>query len=66
MGWFGTAAAAVIDKRQETLRKAYKAHPERLVKGMPKHKQVPGEVYINKPLVDPKKILISLTLLSSF
>lgn len=54
---FGTAAA-VIAKRQETLRKAYKAHPERFVMGIPKHKQVPSEVYINKPLVVSNEILI--------
>ena len=42
-------AGEVHRKRQAVLDAAYKAHPERFVKGMPKARAVPEEVWINKP-----------------
>lgn len=44
----GTASERV-KKRQETLRAAYVAHPERFRRGMPSVKGAPKEVWINKP-----------------
>jgi putative transposase len=42
-------AQAVLERRQETLRAAYVAHPERFVHGVPKPPSLPTEVWINKP-----------------
>jgi putative transposase len=42
-------AQAVLERRQETLRAAYVAHPERFVRGVPKPPSLPTEVCINKP-----------------
>jgi putative transposase len=42
-------AQAVLERRQETLRAAYVAHPERFVRGVPKPPSLPTEVWINKP-----------------
>ena len=42
-------AQAVLERRQETLRAAYAAHPERFVRGVPKSPSLPTEVWINKP-----------------
>lgn len=42
-------AEAVRKKRQIVLDIAYKAHPERFVKGAPQARGVPEEVWINKP-----------------
>lgn len=42
-------AEAVRKKRQIVLDIAYKAHPERFVKGVPQARGVPEEVWINKP-----------------
>lgn len=42
-------AQAVIDQRQQVLRAAYAAHPERFVRGEPKPPSVPTEVWINRP-----------------
>ena len=44
----GTANQRVA-ARQETLRAAYEAHPERFRSGMPQAKGAPSEVWINKP-----------------
>jgi putative transposase len=40
----------VLRRRQETLTRAFKEHPERFVKGVPTVAQVPQEVWINKPV----------------
>jgi putative transposase len=42
-------ADAVISQRQQVLRAAYAAHPERFVRGAPTHPALPMEVWINKP-----------------
>jgi putative transposase len=39
----------IMSNRQATLTNAFNDHPERFVKGMPLVKQVPKEVWINKP-----------------
>ena len=44
-------ADEVCRKRKVVLKSAYRAHPERFVKGMPKVRAVPKEVWINKPVV---------------
>ena len=40
----------VLTTRQEVLNRAFLEHPERFVKGTPVVKQVPKEVWINKPV----------------
>jgi len=42
-------AAAVVTKRQGVLDAAFRAHPERFVRGRPRVPQVPAETWINKP-----------------
>jgi len=42
-------ADAVISHRQQVLRAAHAAHPERFVRGAPTHPALPMEVWINKP-----------------
>jgi putative transposase len=42
-------ADEVHQQRQSVLDEAYKAHPERFVKGRPQARAVPEEVWINKP-----------------
>lgn len=42
---------AVLKNRKAILGKAYRRHPERFVKGRPEPRQVPDEVWINKPEV---------------
>ncbi len=42
-------AATLTAQRQLALEKAYEAHPERFVKGLPKPPQLPTEVWINPP-----------------
>lgn len=42
-------AGEVVAKRQIALDAAYKAHPERFVKGPPKHPKLDGAVWINPP-----------------
>jgi putative transposase len=46
-------AAAIVEARQRVLDLAHAAHPERFVRGVPKHHQPPTEVWINRP--DPLK-----------
>lgn len=41
----------VINHRSQVLLGAYMDHPERFVRGIPLVKQVPSEVWINKPIV---------------
>jgi putative transposase len=43
--------AEILSARAITLMNAYLDHPERFVKGIPGVKQVPKEVWINKPIV---------------
>ena len=38
-------------RRAEVLAGAYAAHPERFVRGLPRPAEIPGEVWINKPVV---------------
>jgi len=38
-------------RRAEVLARAYAAHPERFVRGMPRPAEIPREVWINKPVV---------------
>ena len=42
-------AEAVLKNREDTLKRAWEAHPERFVRGCPKPKPLPQEVYINPP-----------------
>jgi putative transposase len=42
-------ADEILRRRQEVLEKAFQAHPERFVKGVPLVAQVPKAVWINKP-----------------
>ena len=42
-------APLILEQRQEVLRAAYLAHPERFVRFAPKPAQLPKEVWINKP-----------------
>ncbi len=42
-------AGEVHRKRQAVLDAAYKAHPERFVKGGPQARGIPEEVWINQP-----------------
>ena len=37
-------------RRQEVMARAYAAHPERFVRGMPRPADLPMEVWINKPV----------------
>ena len=41
-------------QRQQVLQAAYQAHPERFVRGQPIPPQLPGEVWINKPGLEPE------------
>jgi len=45
-------ATQVTEERQKVLRAAYKAHPERFVKGVPMPPQLPDKVWINPPQID--------------
>lgn len=49
----------VIEQRQAVLTQAYLAHPERFVNGVPTHKPIPDAVYINKPIDDSNRVVIS-------
>ena len=42
-------AQAALAQRQRTLEAAWVTHPERFVRGMPKHSPLPQEVWINPP-----------------
>lgn len=42
-------ASEVVRKREEVMRAAYVAHPERFVRGRPRVAQVPSAVWINPP-----------------
>jgi putative transposase len=42
-------AAQVIEARDQVLRAAYEAHPERFVRGLPKAPRLPEAVWINPP-----------------
>ena len=44
-------ATAALEIRQQTLEAAFKVHPERFVKGSPKQKSIPTEVWINPPII---------------
>jgi putative transposase len=50
---------SILEKRAEVLNEAYQNHPERFVKGSSVVKQVPKEVYINKPKVENKPELLA-------
>ncbi len=47
----------IIQSRARTLKTFYSLHPERFVKGVPKVKEVPKEVWINNP--HPKENRVS-------
>jgi putative transposase len=51
-------AHVVIEQRQAVLAQAYTEHPERFVKGMPKHKSAPDAVWINKPFEEANRGVI--------
>lgn len=55
-------AQAIRTQRQQTLRAAYAAHPERFVHGQPTPPALPTQVWINKPSHDPDETLPSETL----
>lgn len=42
-------AYRIIQQRQQVLERAYEKHPERFVKGLPKHPSLPEGVWINPP-----------------
>jgi putative transposase len=46
-----------LRSRSQTLRNAFPEHPERFVRGVPSVKQVPTEVWINKPNVKEQSAL---------
>jgi putative transposase len=46
-------ASEVLQARQTVLERAYAAHPERFVKGLPKAGQLPAAVWINPPQKEP-------------
>ena len=46
-------APAVLAARQEVLRAAYQAHPERFVRGEPRPEELPVAVWINPPAREP-------------
>ncbi len=52
-------ADVVIEQRQRVLKEAFEKHPERFVKGLPQHKQIPEAVWINKPEKDPTLVVNS-------
>jgi len=43
--------SSILNGRATTLMNAYLDHPERFVRGIPEVRQVPTEVWINKPNV---------------
>jgi len=49
-------ADAVYAHRQQVLRAAYEAHPERFVRGMPTPPELPNEVWINRPQSDSSAV----------
>jgi putative transposase len=55
LGWFTPHDVhyghvdSTLSKREEVLHEAYKRNPERFVRGIPKPKKPPTEVWINKP-----------------
>ena len=46
-------APTVLAARQEVLRAAYQAHPERFVRGVPRPAELPVAVWINPPAREP-------------
>lgn len=52
-------ASDIIEQRQRVLTLAYDDHPERFVKGVPKHPSLPDAVWINRPRKDSEVIVIS-------
>ena len=52
-------AQAVQLKRQQILQRAYAAHPERFVRGLPTPPPLPTEVWINKPQTDDQLVFPS-------
>ena len=54
----GLAAERLVD-RTAVLVKAHAAHPERFVRGLPKHRELPKEVWINRPKqVEPCELAV--------
>lgn len=52
-------APAVQLKRQQILQRAYAAHPERFIRGLPTPSPLPTEVWINKPQTDDHLVFSS-------
>lgn len=52
-------ASEVISQRQAVLTQAYRLHPERFVRGVPQHQELPKTVWINKPMEDANQVVIS-------
>ncbi len=50
-------AAAVTERRRDTLAAAYAAHPERFVRGVPVPPALPKEVWINQPRTDHQLVV---------
>lgn len=48
-------AEDVLKARTRTLAAAFTAHPERFVRGLPRPKSVPTEVWINPPMISERK-----------
>ncbi len=50
----------VLERRQRTLDFAYELHPERFVRGRPRHQSLPQAVWINPPEDRARKELVTL------
>lgn len=60
---YGLAQAAFAT-RELTLATAFQQHPERFVKGLPKPKTVPTEVWINPPVLPARREEVSPTIVT--
>ena len=47
---------AVLAARQDVLRAAYQAHPDRFVRGEPRPAELPAAVWINPPAATPTNL----------
>lgn len=52
-------ANLVIEQRQQVLNTAFAKYPERFVKGLPQHQQLPESVWINKPEIEANVVVNS-------
>jgi putative transposase len=52
-------AEAVISQRRIVLSSAFDSHPERFVRGLPQPPPLPEAAWINKPKVEPSKVMLA-------